>query len=69
MSSLNYPGGEAMRALHHDQPEGTGGAGTRVHIDVLACQTGVSRFTQLNDNWVYDKTEDMTDEVGHGGCH
>jgi len=69
VSSLNYPGGEAMDVLHHDQLEGTGGAGTRVHIDVLACQTGVSRFTQLNDNWVYDKTEDMTDEDLLGFSH
>jgi len=59
ISSLNYPGGEAIRMLHsisRDQSY------VSVHLDVFTCQTGVSRFTQENDDWDYDKTEDMTED-------
>lgn len=57
ISSLNYPGGEALARLH-----ALAGPETRlnVHLDNLACQTGVSRFQQLYPSWVYDKTEDQT---------
>ena len=27
-------------------------ADVHVHLDTFVCQTGVSRFTQLNDNWM-----------------
>lgn len=39
-------------------------AGLRVHIDVKAAMTGVSRFGHLRQgDWVYDKTEGLsTDE-------
>jgi alpha-1,6-mannosyltransferase len=55
LSSLNYPGGEALRLLHQLEPEYR--IPIKVHIDNLACQTGVSRFQQLRPTWIYDKTE------------
>lgn len=46
VSALNYPGGEALWALHqHVARAGTTGTLT-VHMDVLSCMTGVSRFQQ-----------------------
>ena len=57
ISSLNYPGGEALDRLHTL-------AGTqervRVHMGNLACQTGITRFQQVEPSWVYDKTENET---------
>ncbi|EOA88995.1 glycosyltransferase family 22 protein [Exserohilum turcica Et28A] len=45
ISSLNYPGGEALHALHkeikHPQNQRFG-----VYFDNLACQTGVTRFLE-----------------------
>ena len=59
ISSMNYPGGIAMEQLHDLEFNGTNND-LRVHLDNLACQTGVSRFTQVNDNrWIYDKTENL----------
>jgi hypothetical protein len=34
-----------------------------LHIDVAACQTGVSRFTQEYPAWSYFKTEDLGPQV------
>lgn len=53
ISSLNYPGGEALQHLHGLDPE----PGRSVHLDNLACQTGVTRFLQVQPTWTYDKTE------------
>lgn len=55
ISSLNYPGGEALRTLHALVPAGE--VNVSVHMDNLACQTGVTRFLQTRPTWVYDKTE------------
>jgi len=56
ISHLNYPGGIAMHRLHEMESQNTD---VNVHIDVMTAQTGVSRFTQLNDNWRYNKTEEL----------
>jgi len=58
VSSLNYPGGEVMHSLH--SLESTQAGQVRVHLDGAACQTGVSRFGEKNQTWVYDKTENLT---------
>ena len=65
VSRLNYPGAEALNRLHELARNDTGVV--RVHMDTLACMTGVTRFMErappvLGDAqgafWVYDKTED-----------
>ncbi|GAB7351570.1 hypothetical protein MBLNU459_g2193t1 [Dothideomycetes sp. NU459] len=57
ISSLNYPGGQALERLH-DLVGGTTGR-VNVHMDNLACQSGVTRFLEKPDpNWTYDKTGD-----------
>lgn len=57
VSSLNYPGGEALTTLHQIVPKDVGKP-VRVYMDNLACQTGVTRFQQVYALWNYDKTED-----------
>jgi alpha-1,6-mannosyltransferase len=68
ISSLNYPGGEALTSLHailQRTPNQPGNI--TVHMDVLPCMTGVTRFLQLRSPSTingrttimkYDKTED-----------
>lgn len=53
VSSLNYPGGTALQRLHQIETQ----PGKSVHLDNLACQTGVTRFLQTQSTWTYDKTE------------
>ena len=57
ISSLNYPGGEALQQLHRIEST-TSNSTIRVYLDNLACQTGVTRFQQVHPTWLYDKTED-----------
>ena len=64
VSRLNYPGADALNRLHILAGNDTGIV--KVHMDTLACMTGVTRFMEkqppsLEDEgafWVYDKTED-----------
>lgn len=81
VSRLNYPGAEALTRLHTlvsmddaRSPNRHKAAVVNVHMDILACMTGVTRFQQLPppplpdasalENatnrlfWIYDKTED-----------
>ncbi|KAJ1958405.1 alpha-1,6- mannosyltransferase, partial [Dipsacomyces acuminosporus] len=57
ISSLNYPGGHALSALHAIERKHAPNA--KIHIDTYAAMTGVVRFGQLRVDWVYDKTEDL----------
>ncbi|KAJ2586890.1 hypothetical protein EV177_009689 [Coemansia sp. RSA 1804] len=54
ISSLNYPGGHALALLHRIEHPA---AAVRVHIDTYAAMTGITRFGELRQDWIYDKTE------------
>ncbi|KFM72398.1 putative Dol-P-Man:Man(7)GlcNAc(2)-PP-Dol alpha-1,6-mannosyltransferase, partial [Stegodyphus mimosarum] len=56
ISYFNYPGGYAMAKLHLIEK---GEKDLNIHVDVYSAQTGVSRFTELNSNWKYNKTENL----------
>lgn len=70
ISSLNYPGGDALNQLHdiikhHPSPADLTNHTINVHMDVLSCMTGVTRFLQNNHvapptHLTYDKTENDT---------
>lgn len=61
-SAANYPGAHALQSVHRHAD----GSQPRIvlHMGNLACQTGVTRFLQLDPDpssttkWIYDKTED-----------
>ena len=59
ISSYNYPGGTAMWRFHELE---NSNEKIHVHISNFAAQTGVSRFIQLNSNWIYNKTENLSPE-------
>ncbi|XP_005096585.1 probable Dol-P-Man:Man(7)GlcNAc(2)-PP-Dol alpha-1,6-mannosyltransferase [Aplysia californica] len=56
IAHYNYPGGAALRLLHQLEENNSD---VHVHIDVFTAQTGVTRFGQLRDDWIYNKTEDL----------
>ncbi|XP_053970627.1 probable Dol-P-Man:Man(7)GlcNAc(2)-PP-Dol alpha-1,6-mannosyltransferase isoform X1 [Hylaeus volcanicus] len=58
VAGSNYPGGLAIAKLHRLEKDSADPV--HVHIDVLTAQTGVSRFAQTNDSWIYSKQENLT---------
>jgi alpha-1,6-mannosyltransferase len=60
-SAANYPGANALNALHkHHYQQSLTSGGASVYLGNLACQTGITRFLQQpsEQGWRYDKTED-----------
>ncbi|CAJ0961027.1 unnamed protein product, partial [Mesorhabditis belari] len=57
-SARNYPGNDAIVYLQHMmRMDGT--KHKTLHLDVMTCQTGVSRFHHLYTTWEYNKTEEL----------
>ncbi|CRG92348.1 alpha-1,6-mannosyltransferase [Talaromyces islandicus] len=68
-SAANYPGAHALQSVHYHADDTTTTTTTTtttqsrivLHMGNLACQTGVTRFLQLESSpstaWIYDKTE------------
>lgn len=57
-SSYNYPGGQAINWVNNYGSPKLEKQNILVHMDVPACMTGITRFTQLSDERItYDKTE------------
>ncbi|TNN09802.1 putative Dol-P-Man:Man(7)GlcNAc(2)-PP-Dol alpha-1, 6-mannosyltransferase isoform 1 [Schistosoma japonicum] len=54
----NYPGGEALTRLSH-MDHLINRSDVHVHICNLAAQTGVTRFLEENNKWIYNKTEGL----------
>lgn len=54
ISSLNYPGGQALKSLHSIEKNASF---VSVHMDVETAMTGASLFGQTNKNWKYSKNE------------
>ncbi|CAH8577986.1 unnamed protein product [Schistosoma rodhaini] len=52
----NYPGGEALNRFN-DMDHLMDRTDIHVHICNLAAQTGVTRFLEENNQWIYNKTE------------
>lgn len=76
LSSLNYPGAVALQSLHSYAGSPTSPTYRQrqisVHLDNLACQTGVTRFLQVasggtdqspTSRWVYDKSDNTTEQL------
>ncbi|KAI1311354.1 Alg9-like mannosyltransferase family-domain-containing protein [Xylaria venustula] len=66
ISSLNYPGGEALSALKDlvtSSPSSLDIQTASVHTDVLSCMTGVTLFGQ-HSQWPYHGSENGDDDAG-----
>ena len=65
ISSINYPGGDAMRFLARTEAPRVAASGIEpyVHIDAEAAMSGVSQFLELGDPWRYSKDESLTDDA------
>lgn len=59
LSYYNYPGGDALNMVHQIVDKNDN---VHLHISVPAAMTGVTRFGQINANWIYNKTEDLSIE-------
>lgn len=57
-SSFNYPGGQAINWVNDYITSNNGSNHVLVHMDVPACMTGITKFTQFHNSAItYDKTE------------
>ncbi|XP_075983130.1 alg12 alpha-1,6-mannosyltransferase [Anticarsia gemmatalis] len=59
VAMTNYPGGVAITRFHKllkNEPY------VHLHICNLAAQTGVTRYTQIHDQWMYSKNESLLPE-------
>ncbi|KAF2498382.1 hypothetical protein BU16DRAFT_292029 [Lophium mytilinum] len=63
VSSLNYPGGAALTKFH--EIAGHGSNGSWVHLDNLACQTGVTRFLERHDSSQSIRSSNLWNPVEH----
>lgn len=69
ISSLNYPGAEALERLHwlHYMQKGEQKEVARVHMDTLTCMTGVTRFLQIPPPPMLSRLGGHDDDRNAGG--
>lgn len=69
ISSLNYPGADALEQLHHLHyvQKGEQKEVARVHMDILTCMTGVTRFLQIPPPPILSRLGGHDDDRNTGG--
>ena len=69
ISSLNYPGADALEQLHHlhYMQKGEQKEVARVHMDILTCMTGVTRFLQIEPPPILSRLGGHDDDRNAGG--